>query len=116
MPDPAGSVTGEHRTSGGVIRTTLLPGEGLSRIGSVEFSGTYKENPEGVLRGLEAILEGATIDEAPKLIEGFFAKNPGAVPGIDSGEFFMALSMVFMKVRRAASSAPDPSDWKKEKR
>lgn len=116
MPNPPGSISGEHRTSGGVIRTTLLPGEGLSLIGSVEFSGTYRENPDGVLRGLEAILEGSTINEAPKLIEEFFAKNPGAVPGIDSGEFFMALSMAFAKVRRAASTAPDPSDWKKDKR
>jgi len=45
--------------------------------------------------------------------DGFFAQNPKALPGVEPEEFLTVLTLAFMKVRRAASSAPDPSDWKK---
>ncbi len=108
------SVSGELPTSGGVVRATIVPGEGRNQIKSVRFDGTFKKASADSLGGLEAMLAGKTIDDAPGLIEDFFRDNPGAVVGVQPGEFLTALTLAFMKVRIAASSAPDPNAWKKE--
>ena len=43
-----------------------------------------------------------------------FAQNPKALPGVVPEEFLTVLTLAFMKVRRAISTAPDPSAWKKK--
>lgn len=108
------SVSGELPTSGGVVRATIVPGSGLNQIGSVQFSGTFQAASADALRKLEGMLAGKKIDDAPGLIEDFFRDNPGAVPGVQPGEFLTVLTLAFMKVRIAASTAPDPNAWKKE--
>ena len=77
--NPAG-VTGEVSTSGGILRATIVPGEGLNKIATVEFTGTFKQEPDGILFGLEQLLAGALIDQAPAKIEEFFKENPNATP------------------------------------
>ena len=110
-PDP--SVSGELSTKAGIVRATIVPGTGRNQIQSVNFSGTFKSEPVGILAKLEQALGGATIDEAPGKIEDFFAQNPGALAGVEPEEFLTVLTLAFMKVRRTTSSAPDPSAWKK---
>lgn len=112
LPAPS-SVSGELPTKAGIVRATLVPGAGRNQIQSVTFGGTFKAEPAGVLAKLEQALAGGTIDEAPGRIEDFFAQNPGALPGVEPEEFLTVLTLAFMKVRRSTSSAPDPSDWKK---
>lgn len=118
MPTGSEGVTGEVRTgSGGTLRATVvLAGAARNRIESVRFEGSVRDEPPGSLEGLESALAGVSIDEAPARIEEFFGGRPGALPGVDPGEFLAALSLAFMKVRRTLSSAPDPAAWKKEKR
>ena len=108
-------VTGELPTAAGMLRATVVPGEGRNQIASVVFSGTFKTEPEGILGRLEQSLAGVTIDESPGRIEDFFAQNPGALAGVEPEEFLTVLTLAFMKIRRAASTAPDPAEWKKQK-
>lgn len=114
MSTTGSSVSGELPTNAGRVRATIVPGAGRNQIQSVSFSGTFKSEPPGILARLEQALAGATIDEAPGKIEDFFAQNPKALPGVEPEEFLTVLTLAFMKVRRAASVAPDPSDWKKK--
>ena len=114
MSGVASSVTGELPTKAGIVRATIVPGSGRNQILSVSFSGTFKAEPAGILAKLEQALGGATIDEAPGKIEDFFAQNPKALPGVEPDEFLTVLTLAFMKVRRSASMAPDPSAWKKK--
>ena len=106
-------VTGDLPVKGGVLRATILPGGGRNQIQTVRFAGPFRDEPAGTQQRLEQALAGATIDEAPAKIEDFFAQNGGALPGVEPEDFLTVLSLAFMKMRRAASSAPDPSDWKK---
>lgn len=107
-------VTGDLPVKGGVLRVAIVPGGGRNQIESVKFSGPFKDEPQGTLARLHAALAGSTIDEAPTHIEEFFAENAGALPGVEPEDLLTVLTLAFMKVRRAASSAPDPSDWKKK--
>jgi len=106
--------TGELRTAGGVLRATVMPGEGRKQIRSVRFAGDVVQQPEGSLLRLEEALAGATIDEAPARIEGYFADHPDAIGGASAGDFLTVLTLAFMKVRKGSSTAPDPADWKKQ--
>jgi hypothetical protein len=105
-------VTGELPTGAGVLRATIVPGEGKNRIQSVKFSGIGGD--EAALGRLEVSLAGIRIEQAPGRIEDFFNQNPNAAPGVQPGEFLTAMTLAFMKVRLASSSAPDPQAWKKE--
>ena len=107
-------VTGELPVKGGMLRVVIVPGDGRNRIQSALFTGPFPDEPAGTLARLQETLSGTTIDEAPAKIEDFFAQNAGALPGIEPGDVLTVLTLAFMKVRRAASSAPDPSDWKKK--
>lgn len=114
MPAPSEGVTGELTTRGGpVLRATIVPGQGRNKIQSVRFEGAVRDEPAGALAKLEAALAGGSIDQAPDRIEDFFSQNPGALPGAEPDELLTVLSLAFMKVRRTASTAPDPSAWKK---
>jgi hypothetical protein len=106
----AGSVSGTLPTEGGNVCATIAPGAALS----VRFSGTYNAYPGDLLRGLEKIVAGGTIDEAPTRIEEFFSACRGCVCGVEPGEFLTVISLAHMKVRRTTSAAPDPEAWKKE--
>jgi hypothetical protein len=114
VSSPTPSVTGELPTKGGIVRATIVPGAGRNQILTVNFSGTFKSEPPGILAKLEQALGGSAIDEAPGKIEDFFAQNPGALPGVEPEEFLTVLTLAFMKVRRTTSTAPDPSAWKKQ--
>ena len=114
MSTDPNNVSGEVKIAGGILRAEIVPGEGLNKIGSVKFSGDFKQEPEGVIAGLEEILAGSLIDEAPAKIEKFFQENPSAVPDVPPGEFFTCLTLGFMKVRAKASKAPDPAAWKEK--
>ena len=107
-------VTGDLPVRGGMLRALIVPGPGRNQIESARFTGPFRDEPAGTLERLHAALAGSTIDEAPTRIEEFFAQNAGALPGVEPEEFLTVLTLAFMKVRRAASSAPDPSDWKKK--
>mgnify|MGYP001616569689 CR=1 FL=1 len=111
---PPDGVTGALPTPGGMLRVTIFPGAGRNQIASVCFTGSFRSEPEGVQGRLEESLAGTTIDEAPGRIEDFFAHNPGALPGVEPDELLTVLTLAFMKVRRTASSAPDPEAWKKK--
>lgn len=115
MATPAG-VSGELPISGGMLRAVIIPGEGRNQIRSVQFSGPFKAATPAALAGLQEALGGKTIDEAPGLIEDYFRDHPGAITGAAPGEFLTALTLAFMKVRMASSSAPDPNAWKQELR
>jgi len=106
-------VTGDLPVKGGMLRAAISSGGGRNQIQSVRFSGPFRDEPAGTQARLEQALAGATIDEAPARIEDFFAQNAGALPGVEPEDILTVLTLAFMKVRRAASSAPDPSDWKK---
>lgn len=106
-------VTGDLPVKGGVLRAAIVPGDGRNQIQSVRFTGPFRDEPAGTSELLHQALAGSTIDEAPTRIEDFFAQNAGALPGVEPEDFLTVLTLAFMKVRRAASSAPDPSDWKK---
>ena len=108
-------VTGDLPIQGGILRATIVPGDGRNQIQSARFAGPFRDEPPGMLALLQESLAGSTIDEAPTKLEEFFAQNEGALPGVDPGDLLTVLTLAFMKVRRAASSAPDPSDWKKNK-
>ena len=107
------SVSGEVSISGGVLRATVTAGESLNTIGTVSFSGNFKQEPDGILFGLEQLLAGTLIDQAPAKIEEFFKENPTATPSVPVGEYLTALTLAFMKIRVKASKAPDPEAWKK---
>lgn len=109
--EPEG-VSGEVPTSGGMLRATIVPGDQRNLIGTVSFTGIPAAEG-GALKGLQEVLAGCNIDMAPAKIEEFFTKNPDAATGIAPAEFHAALSLAFMKLRLASSSAPDPSAWKK---
>lgn len=115
MSAATADVWGELPIAGGMLRIRLLPGDGINKIRAVQFSGPFQANPESAVRRLEEELAGATIDEAPARIEGWFQKNPGAVSGAEPDDLLTVLSLAHMKVRRAQSQAPDPSAWKKDK-
>ncbi len=106
-------VTGDLPVKGGILRAALVPGTGRNQIQTVRFSGPFRDEPDGTRSRLEAALAGASIDEVPARIEDFFAQNAGALPGVEPEDLLTVLTLAFMKVRRAASSAPDPTDWKK---
>jgi hypothetical protein len=106
-------VTGDLPVKGGILRAAITPGDARNQIQSVRFTGPFSDEPAGTLERLQESLAGSTIDEAPTKIEDFFAQNAGALPGGEPEDFLTVLTLAFMKVRRAASSAPDPSDWKK---
>ena len=108
------SVSGDLPTAGGMVRATIVPGEGRNQIKAVQFSGAIQVASPEALPRLQASLAGKTIDEAPGLIEDFFRDNPGAITGVAAGELLTVLTLAFMKVRIAASTAPDPNAWKKE--
>ncbi len=108
------SVSGDLPTADGMLRATIVPGEGRNQIKSVQFSGAFKAASADALPQLQAALAGKTIDEAPGLIEDFFRDHPDAITGAAPGEFLTVLTLAFMKVRIAASTAPDPNAWKKE--
>jgi hypothetical protein len=108
-------ISGELRTKGGVLRATITPGEAKNQIRTVRFDGAIKPESESDVRRLEAALSGATVDQAPGKIEDFFAQNPGAIGEVEPEDFLTVLTLAFMKVRRASSSAPDPHSWKKGK-
>ena len=111
--DPT-NVSGEVSIAGGILRAEIVPGDGLNKIGSVKYSGDFKQEPEGVIAGLEELLAGALIDEAPAKIEEFFKANPSAASDVPPGEFLTCLTLGFMKVRMKASKAPDPAAWKEK--
>jgi hypothetical protein len=111
MPE---GTTGELKTAGGVLRATVLPGEGRKLIRSVRFSGDVVQTPEGALLRLEEALAGATIDQAPAKIEEYFAANPDAIGGANAGDFLTVLTLAFMKALKSSSTAPDPAAWKKQ--
>ena len=96
------------------LRATVIANEDFKKIRSANFTGTFSAYPNDLVPRLEACVAGAAINEAPDLIENFFAKESGGVAGIQAGDFFMALSLAFMKTRLTGSSAPDPNAWKKE--
>ena len=106
-------VTGDLPVKGGMLRAAISSGGGRNQIQSVRFSGPFRDEPAGTQARLEQALAGASIDEAPARIEDFFAQNAGALPGVEPDDILTVLTLAFMKVRRASSSAPDPSDWKK---
>jgi hypothetical protein len=106
-------VTGDLPIPGGLLRAAIIPGDARNQIQSARFTGPFRDEPPGTLERLQALLAGSTIDEAPTKIEQFFAGNQGALPGVDPSDLLTVLALAFTKVRRAASSAPDPSDWKK---
>ncbi len=108
-------VTGDLPIPGGLLRASIVAGDGRNQIQSARFTGPFRDDPPGTLERLQASLSGSTIDEAPTKIERFFAENQGALPGVDPSDLLTVLALAFMKVRRAASSAPDPSDWKKNR-
>jgi hypothetical protein len=108
------SVSGELPIAGGILRATIVPGEGRNQIKTVQFAGALQASSPDALRKLQDSLQGRTIDEAPGLIEDFFRDNPGAVTGVQPGELLTVLTLAFMKVRIATSTAPDPNEWKKE--
>jgi hypothetical protein len=108
-------VWGELPIQGGMLRVRLVPGEGLNKIRAAQFSGPFKATPDTAVLRLEEELAGATIDEAPSRIEGWFQRNPGAVSGVEPDDLLTVLSLAHMKVRRTQSNAPDPSAWKSEK-
>ena len=107
-------VTGDLPVKGGVLRAAIVPGDGKNQIQSVRFSGPFRDEPAGAGKLLEQSLSASTIDEAPARIEAFFAQNKGALPGVEPEDFLTVLTLAFMKVRRTTSSAPDPTDWKKQ--
>jgi len=109
-------VSGELPISGGVLRAVIVPGEGRNQVRSVRFSGPFQVASPAALSGLQDALAGKTIDEAPGVIEDYFRDHPGAITGAVPGEFLTVLTLAFMKVRMASSSAPDPNAWKKELR
>lgn len=109
----SGGVTGELPTAGGKVRATLVPGDAPKRIAQTRFTGNFNAYPGDTVRLLGAALAGTLIDDAPGLIEDFFAKNAGRVAGVEPGEFLTALSLAHMKVRLTASTAPDPNAWKR---
>jgi hypothetical protein len=115
MSGPTSDVWGELPIKGGVLRVRLLPGDGLNKIRAARFSGPFTATPDTAVLRLEEELAGVTIDEAPGRIEDWFQKNPGAVSGVEPGDLLTVLSLAHMKVRRAQSTAPDPSAWKNEK-
>ncbi len=108
-------VTGDLPIKGGLLRVAIVPGDGRNQIQSARFTGPFRDEPAGTLERFQESLAGSTIDEAPTKIEDFFAQNAGALPGVEPEDILTVLTLAFMKVRRAASSAPDPSDWKKNK-
>jgi hypothetical protein len=110
---PLEGVSGELRTKGGIVRATIVPGEGRNVVRSARFTGDFNAYPRDIVGLLEETIAGTPIDEAPGKIEDFFAQTQGRVAGVEPGEFFTVLSLAFMKVRRASSSAPDPTAWKK---
>jgi len=107
-------VSGDLPVKGGMLKALIVPGAGRNQIQSARFTGPFKDEPAGTLERLQASLADSTIDEAPSRIEDFFAQNAGALPGVEPEDFLTVLTLAFMKVRRAASTAPDPSDWKKK--
>lgn len=109
-------VSGELPIAGGMLRAVIVPGQGRNQIRSVQFSGPFQAATPAALSGLQEALAGKTIDEAPGLIEDYFRDHPGAITGAAPGEFLTAMTLAFMKVRMASSSAPDPNAWKKELR
>ena len=108
-------VTGDLPVKGGMLRAAIVPGDGRNQIQTARFTGPFRDEPAGTLARFQDSLAGTTLDEAPAKIEDFFAKNTGALPGVEPEDFLTVLTLAYMKVRRAASSAPDPSDWKKNK-
>lgn len=108
---PEGTVTDAVCAS---VKATVSHGTQRNQIQSVVFSGEFSSRPRAAIRDLERELSNTTIDEAPVRIEDFFTKTGAEVPGAMAGDFFMALSLAFMKRRVAQSAAPDPQDWKKE--
>lgn len=114
-PSPPQGPSGDLPTAAGTVRATIVPQPGLKQIKEAYFSGSFNAYPWGLLESLQKAVAGVTIQSAPTLFEEFFTKNPGRVAGVQPGEFFTALSLAFMKVRLAASAAPDPDAWKKEK-
>jgi hypothetical protein len=106
-------ITGDLPLKGGVLRAAIIPGGVRNQIQGVRFAGPFRDEPAGTQQRLEQALAGATIDEAPTRIEDFFAQNAGALPGVEPEDFLTVLTLAFMKVRRAASSAPASSAWKK---
>lgn len=109
----ADGATGELPVKGGMLRVAVTPGEGRNRIASAAFTSTFKAEPEGILDRLGSALAASSIDEAPGRIEDFFAQNPEALPGLEPEDVLTVLTLAFMKVRRASSTAPDPLAWKK---
>lgn len=108
----ANGAVGELPVKGGLLKVSVAPGEGRKSIASVEFSSTFKAEPEGVWARLGEALASSTIDEAPARIEDFFSRNPQALPGLEPEDILTVLTLAFMKVRRASSQAPDPAAWK----
>ena len=108
-------VSGDLPVKGGVLKVAIVPGDGKNQIQSVRFSGPIRDEPAGALERLQKALSGSKIDQAPTKIEDFFAQNKGALPGVEPEDFLTVLTLAFMKVRLASSSAPDPSEWKKSK-
>lgn len=105
-------VSGELPVKTGLLKVTIFPGEGRNSISAVRFGGTVKAEPEGILSRLDGALAECSINDAPARIEDFFSQNPQALPGIEPEDILTVLTFAFMKVRRSASTAPDPSAWK----
>jgi len=113
VSDSPEGISGELRTKSGVLRATIQAGVKRNQVQSVRFDGAIKPESEPDVRRLEAALSGALVDEAPGRIEDFFRQNPGAIGEVEPEDFLTVLTLAFMKVRRASSSAPDPHSWKK---
>lgn len=104
-------VTGDLPIPGGILRATIVPGDGRNQIQSARFAGPFRDEPPGMLERLQQELAGSTIDEAPAKIEEFFAENAGALPGVDPSDLLTVLTLAFMKasvrtVRRSEGSTP----------
>lgn len=110
---PEGTVTDASCAS---VKATVSHGAQRNQIQSVVFSGEFSSRPRSAVRDLERELANTSIDEAPVRVEDFFTKTGAEVPGLTPGDFFMALSLAFMKRRVAQSAAPDPMGWKKDLR
>lgn len=86
-------ITADYKTSGGLIRVSILLDRTRRRIKSVMITGDFFAYPERSILDLEAALKNSS-SNPPELLQrvrSFFADNKVKIPGIEPDDFYYAL-------------------------